>query len=89
MSFDTGVCWGFFSVVQKTTELPMWRADSGTIPTACIPEDARRVQLIKVFVQFMDKHPEQLHKSPIEMTRRALADAFPCKPTKSPNGRPR
>jgi hypothetical protein len=36
-------------------------------------------QVIRIFVQYMDKNPQRLHESATSLLLHALAEAFPCK----------
>jgi hypothetical protein len=46
---------------------------------ACVPAEGTRVQMIKVFLAYADRHPEKLHQDFADVAIDSLGDAFPCK----------
>jgi Rap1a immunity proteins len=76
--YDTGVCWGAFSVVQALlsarnleTKKPMlW---------ACAPDTSTRTQLISVFVHYAESHPEKYSDIFLQSVVDAMQQAFPCR----------
>jgi len=46
----------------------------------CIPRNATREQLARVFIKYADAHPEIWHLSSWEVTMYAFHDAFKCSP---------
>jgi len=51
-------------------------ADSST--RICVPNDATISQLARVFVKYVNDHPEQLHQPDWAVLYVALKNAFPC-----------
>mgnify|MGYP000971225467 CR=1 FL=1 len=45
----------------------------------CWPEGITHGQRIKIFVKFMEEHPERLHEQPYHTYGDAMGAAFPCK----------
>ena len=43
-------------------------------------QDLSRIEYVKIFLRYVDQHPEQLHMDFAGVARRALAAAFPCTP---------
>lgn len=46
--------------------------------TMCLEEGITRAQLIKVFLRYTEKNPQQLHWPPATVISFALQEAFPC-----------
>jgi Rap1a immunity proteins len=73
-------CWAYLnafqqlSAIRNASEMPTKR----TITRACPPEESELVQLIRVFVAYAQKHPEDLHQRAAYVTLDALRAAFPC-----------
>ncbi len=78
-TYDTGVCWGTFEMVQNLIVLTEWKGEnSSRIFKVCAPEKSRRLQLIKIFIKYMDEHPEKLHESILNTTLESLRSVWPC-----------
>jgi hypothetical protein len=82
--FRAGFCAGFMSTMQEM--LITWEAvDEGlnrkhpTSVHVCIPAEATNGQLIKVFLKFLDEHPELLHEPATGLYIQAMQHAFSCK----------
>ncbi|WP_374207864.1 Rap1a/Tai family immunity protein [Bradyrhizobium sp. 190] len=71
-------CWGYLGAFQ---ELSAIRHDGEKIPItrACLPAESSLVQLIRVFVSYAQKHPEDLHQRAGLVALEALQAAFPCR----------
>jgi hypothetical protein len=53
---------------------------AGSIPaTSTISEAVTNDQVVKVFVKYLDDHPEELHRVAALLLSEALHSAFPCK----------
>jgi hypothetical protein len=70
-------CWGAFTATQQLIVL----GHSGGTPMlrVCPPSTTTRVQLIKVFLNYSQRHPELAHLSFGQVVWGALDEAFPCK----------
>lgn len=44
----------------------------------CAPEHVRKGEIVDVVLKYLNDHPEQLHKSRIDVTVDALKASFPC-----------
>lgn len=44
----------------------------------CLPEEMDGVQAVRVYVNYMQKHPEVLHLPPGALLHWAIESAFPC-----------
>jgi len=67
--FDAGHCVGFLEGVVL--------ADDAKSIT-CIPGDVSFGQLARVVRRYLVEHPEKLHLHRFPLTKRILADTFPC-----------
>jgi hypothetical protein len=78
-SFDSGVCWGAFAVVQTAVGL-IDAGDASKLPffRVCAPKQSTRTQLIAIFVEYARVHPESLHEEFFFVAIAALRTAFPC-----------
>jgi hypothetical protein len=63
-------CWGAFAAVQEFYV----QGDLGL----CLPERSSRLELVKVFIRYMDQHPNTGHERFGRVLLLAMADAFPC-----------
>ena len=76
-------CMGYFDGVMEGASLQSI-FDGKTSRTkfnilrSCPPRNLYRNQMIKVFVKYMDDHPEKLTKKAIITVSESLAEAFPC-----------
>lgn len=78
-TFDSGFCWGAFAALQNLGDAIV--ADEKKLLGFCAPSD--RVQLIKVFMRYVDQHPEIGNRTFAEIAARAFIEAFPCQPPKN------
>jgi Rap1a immunity proteins len=69
-------CWGAFAATQQLIVL----GDDRGLPLlkVCPPSAITRVQLIKVFLSFSQRHPELAHLSFGQVVWSALDESFPC-----------
>jgi hypothetical protein len=78
-TFDAGICWGAFATFQ--TMITIVADESKPIVPifhVCAPEDSTRSQLIKIFMNYADRHPEQYNKDYFFVALAASKEAFPC-----------
>ena len=62
-----------------------WSAKSTvSILGTCVPWSARLDELIKVFLRYMDEHPERGHERFSDVALSALWAAYPCRPNAKP-----
>jgi Rap1a immunity proteins len=76
--FDSGMCWGAFTSFNKATHI----VDEKRKPFfgICYPPDVSISQEIKVFLAYVDKHPEKLNEDYFFVALTANREAFPCSP---------
>jgi hypothetical protein len=83
--FRTGECWGAFLSFQSAihyagninvdgSKSKFYRMLFGV----CAPPNATTPQLIKIFLVYADRHPEQLNKDFFQVALNANKEAFPC-----------
>jgi hypothetical protein len=76
LSPETGQCWGAFTVLQGAS---VWiDSPHHRVLGACTPASAKRTELIAVFVEYVQQHPESRHEDFVDVAMRALQKAYPC-----------
>ena len=79
-TYETGLCWGLFSMLQfnivtvDERRRPMY--------AVCAPETSSRAQLVQIFVKFAESVPARLHEEGNRLALESLRQAFPCTPSK-------
>jgi hypothetical protein len=75
-------CWGAFTVLRGVTTI---LSDDHTTMAlhVCAPTEATVSQYIRIFLRFVDDHPEVAHEDFDFVALMALIRAFPCKPRPS------
>jgi hypothetical protein len=72
-------CWGYLNAFQQLSVIRFRNeSDKVSITGACLPEEGTLTQLIRVFVSYAEKHPEELHKQAGLVALDAIQAAFPC-----------
>ena len=79
-----GFCMGFVLGARGT--LKMWEdvddiggvPDKLQTPLACIPDEVSNLQMTRVFVKYLEEHPQDLHDPSFILFFLSAADAFPC-----------
>ncbi|MEJ6846716.1 Rap1a/Tai family immunity protein [Sinorhizobium fredii] len=74
-SFPAGVCWGAFGALQNISR---FQDGDHRVLYFCPPEESTRLQFIRVFVKYVDEHPERSHEEWTTIGLNALQAAFPC-----------
>jgi hypothetical protein len=74
-SYDSGFCWGAFAVIQEIFGMT---APPGGSPRICLPSPSNRLQMIRVFISYVDNHPELSGLGFADVAPRSLEEAFPC-----------
>jgi hypothetical protein len=74
---DAAQCWGAFVVLQDNSRLV--DSSGGRIFGACVPQEAKRTELIAVFVRYVQQHPESRHDDFVIVALNALRKTYPCK----------
>ena len=86
-------CWGVFEAIQQLSVFdseggPPCEVPSSVGPTNpacavmllkfCPPQKATESLFIKIFVRYVERHPEQAHLLFTQVALYALTEAFPC-----------
>jgi hypothetical protein len=69
-------CWGAFTSIQQLSRLTMVDVP---LLRFCAPTDSTRLQFIKVFLAYSQRHPEKSHLDFGMTALQALIEAFPCR----------
>jgi hypothetical protein len=77
LGFKAGLCVGYIRGLDFAGGI--LRAGSGPVPF-CVPEKAAVGQMVRVVVNYADRHPEQMHEPFAVLVALALAGAWPCQP---------
>jgi len=77
-SFEIGLCVGSFTTLFALSGV----VDQNHVPILgfCRPPKAEYVDLVRVFVQHVDSHPQTAQVYYAIEAVNALVDAYPCKP---------
>jgi hypothetical protein len=72
-------CWGAFTVLRGVTNI---LSDDHKIMAlhVCAPTEATVSQYIRIFLKYVDDHPELAHQDFDFVALNALIGAFPCTP---------
>lgn len=70
-------CWGYINAFQQLSAL----VDDGHKPLtgACVPPEGTAVQILRVVVAYLQRHPERLHERAGLVALSAMREAFPCR----------
>lgn len=71
-------CWGYLGAFQQLSAI-RYDGEKLSVTRACLPAESSLVQLIRVFVSYAQKHPEELHKRASLVALDAFQAAFPCR----------
>jgi hypothetical protein len=75
--FQSGICWGAFTSFQKATHIVGY--DNKPILGICYTAHVTTSQDVKVFLAYVDRHPEKLNQDYFWVAMAAAREAFPCK----------
>jgi hypothetical protein len=75
--FETGLCWGAFASLQQVGR---WYDSAGPVMGVCVPAESTRSELIAVFVNYVQNHPEHRHDDFVDVAISAFHGVYPCKP---------
>jgi len=78
---DAGRCFGFISGVTDLYDILI--SEAIVKPTYCPQPNVSLIQMINVVVEYLQKHPEDLHYSASSLVMGAYAEAFPCAQSQS------
>jgi hypothetical protein len=76
------VCYGAFVAIQQLMG-SSWGTSPGSILRTCEPPTSGLVELIKVFLLYVDQHPERGHEKFTDIALVSLWKAYPCATTPS------
>ena len=71
------LCWGAFAALQGLSVIGLPDGHTRALGI-CDPPGSTRLQLIKIFVKYVNDHPETAHELFAIIAQRSLAKAFPC-----------
>jgi Rap1a immunity proteins len=79
--YEPGFCAGFVAGINETEA--MWQASDKDdhrdhLLSFCFPDTSTDGQLLRVFVKYLEDHPEELHESAAFLYLKAMHRAFPC-----------
>jgi hypothetical protein len=74
---DAQPCWFYISAIQDIAVV----GDASLRPLVgfCLPSEGTLMQLIRIFVDYAQRNPAQLHQSGAWLSVAALTKAFPCR----------
>lgn len=72
---EVGMCIGFIGTSQEFIQV--WQYESGW-PEICLPDGVEVDQLARVFVKYLEEHPERLHERQMRLLIDSFRIAFPC-----------
>jgi hypothetical protein len=75
--FETGVCWGAFTSFHEAAFAT--GNDDKPVFHVCFPDTASVSESVKVFLAYLERHPEKLHENYFLIAVIANQAAFPCK----------
>ena len=74
---ETERCFGAFAAIQQLVRL-QWEGEKHPALEACPPPESTLTQVVKVFLSYVDRHPDELHRPGALVARDAIGEAFPC-----------
>ena len=76
--FDTGLCWGAFSVINIVTDVASDPPNRYSIFGVCAPKGVSRSQSVRIFAEYANRNLQRLHEEFFWVARDALREVFPC-----------
>lgn len=77
-TFDSGRCWGTFAAVQALSRIKSV-ADRPPLLGICAPADTTRRDLVKIFIDYVNSHPESRTQDFSVVAIIALRSQYPCR----------
>ena len=74
-----GLCLGLLDGFLKGFAFAIEKTHNKKIKLWCEPEKMEPSQLVKIYLKFLNEHPEKLHFRYEDTLSRALMTYFPCK----------
>jgi Rap1a immunity proteins len=83
-SWHSEQCYGAFMAIHQLIGL-RWAEQTAETPVLliCAPVTSRDIELIRVFLHYMDEHPQEGHEQFVSPMLSALQGAYPCKAKRS------
>lgn len=75
-NFDTGLCWGAFSVIQSN--IVHIDGDGKRLYEVCAPSESTLTQLVSIFSVYAKNNPHKMHQDFFSVALESLQKAFPC-----------
>jgi hypothetical protein len=76
--FESGNCWGYFAAIQELSRFALNDSEERAL-LICPPPEARLGQIIRVFLNYVDRNPHKGHLPSSQVALEAMWEAFPCK----------
>ncbi len=76
-NFENGRCWGAFAAAQALSRIKS-ATDKPPLLGICTPEESTRLELVKVFVDYVNTHPESRTQDFAVVMIIALRSRYPC-----------
>lgn len=74
---EASQCWGFMEAVEQYSTLA--DPNGKTLLNACPGEDRSITNIVRIFVEYANAHPDKLQLPAAALAYNAMADAFPCR----------
>lgn len=78
ITYETGECWGAFSALQRLSAYVNPSSGLPWLGKLCVPSESTRSELIAVFVDYVQHHPERRHDDSVDVIMDSWRAAF-CK----------
>jgi hypothetical protein len=88
-AFDDGFCAGYIEGVMSTARMPETGNNHASDVKFCVSSAATMEHVRWLFVNYLEDHPEELHKPANVLVIALLRKAFPCDATPTVNLEPR
>jgi hypothetical protein len=75
---NTAFCWGAFTVLRSVTSI-LTADGAGMALHVCAPNESTVTQYIRIFLKYVDDHPELAHNDFDFVALDALVKVFPCR----------
>jgi len=73
-----GICQGYFQAYRDIRPI-LQEANEKVFGGICLPRGTTLGQHIKIYMKYMDNHPQELHELKYIGITKALKETFPCK----------
>lgn len=80
-SVNSNFCWGAFAMFQGLLVVTPYGRDEHPYLLVCAPPTSSRLELVKIFLRYMDEHPETGHEDFAKLLLRVMWKTFPCRAT--------